>query len=102
MPKRKIPAFPTEAEEAKWWYKNRRELDRDFADAARKGRLKRLDKATLAARLAGSRVISIRLPQIDLELARKHAAKKGLPYQTYIKSLLHQALAREAATTRRR
>jgi predicted DNA binding CopG/RHH family protein len=25
-------------------------------------------------------------------LARRQAAEKGLPYQTYIKSLLHQAL----------
>jgi predicted DNA binding CopG/RHH family protein len=31
-------------------------------------------------------------PEIDIELARQQAARKGLPYQTYIKSLLHQAL----------
>jgi hypothetical protein len=29
----------------------------------------------------------------DLALARKQAAEKGLPYQTYIKSLLHETLA---------
>jgi predicted DNA binding CopG/RHH family protein len=56
--------------------------------------VKRLDQATLKAHLAASksRVISIRLPEVDLELARKQASKKGLPYQTYIKSVLHRAL----------
>jgi predicted DNA binding CopG/RHH family protein len=92
--KRVIPAFRSEAEEAEWWYKNRTRLDRDLVDAAKKGRLKRLDKATLKARLAASksRVVSIRLPENDIELARQQATQKGLPYQTYIKSVLHQAL----------
>ena len=42
--------------------------------------------------------VSIRLPVGDLELARKLARRKKVPkYQTYIKTLLHEALAREAA-----
>jgi uncharacterized protein (DUF4415 family) len=92
--KRVIPAFQSEAEEAEWWYKNRLRLDKDLLEAAKKGGLKRLDKATLQARLAASkaRVVSIRLPENDIEMARQQAAEKGLPYQTYIKSLLHQAL----------
>jgi len=44
------------------------------------------------ARSKAAKVVSIRLPECDLKLARSQAAKKGLPYQTYIKSLLHQAL----------
>ena len=92
--KRLLPAFKSEAEEAEWWYKNRAGLDKDLVDAAKKGKLKRLDRATLKTRLAASksRVISIRLPEKDIELARKQATQKGLPYQTYIKSVLHQAL----------
>ncbi len=92
--KRVIPAFKSEAEEAGWWYRNRKRLDKDLLEAAKSGELKRLDRGTLKARLAGSkaRVVSIRLPENDLELARQQAAQKGLPYQTYIKSLLHQAL----------
>jgi predicted DNA binding CopG/RHH family protein len=91
---RVLPAFKTEAEEAEWWYKNRARLDKDLLQAARKGKLKRLDRATLKRRLAAStsRVISIRLPEDDIELARQQASRKGLPYQTYIKSVLHQAL----------
>jgi predicted DNA binding CopG/RHH family protein len=92
--KRVIPAFKTAAEEAKWWYENRKVLDEDLVEASNMGRLKRLSQATLKARLAASkaRVVSIRLPENDIVLARRQAAQKGLPYQTYIKSLLHQAL----------
>ena len=92
--KREMPAFKSEAEEAEWWYMNRARLDKDLIQAAPKGTLKRLDPATLKARLAASRsrVVSIRLPEDDIELARRQATQKGLPYQTYIKSVLHQAL----------
>jgi predicted DNA binding CopG/RHH family protein len=90
--KRVIPAFKSESDEAEWWFKNRGRLDKDLVEAARKS--ERLDQATLKTRLAASksRVVSIRLPEIDLELARRQAIRKGLPYQTYIKSVLHQAL----------
>lgn len=42
-----------------------------------------------------SRLLSIRLPEPDIALAQRLAQSKGLPYQTYIKSLLHEALERE-------
>ena len=92
--KRVIPTFASEAQEAEWWYKNRARLDNDLREAAKNGELKRLDHATLRDRLAASkaRVVSIRLPEIDIALAQQQAAQKGLAYQTYIKSLLHQAL----------
>jgi len=98
-PTRTVPAFATEAEEAAWWYKNRRILDKELLAAARSGRLKTLDRKLLLTRIARSKaakVVSIRLPEADLELARSQAAKKGLPYQTYIKSLLHQALDQQS------
>jgi predicted DNA binding CopG/RHH family protein len=41
------------------------------------------------------RAVSIRLPVPDIVPAQDLAAKKGLPYQTYIKRLLHDALDRE-------
>ena len=42
-----------------------------------------------------TRAISIRLPAPDIALAQQLAGRKGLPYQTYIKQLLHDALDRE-------
>jgi len=79
--KRALPAFKSEAEEAEWWHKKRARLDKDLIDAAKKGKLKRLDPATLKNRLASSksRVVSIRLPEQDLELARQQATQRAYP-----------------------
>ena len=38
----------------------------------------------------------LRIPVDDLDRARQQAAHRGIGYQTYIKSLLHQALDRQA------
>jgi predicted DNA binding CopG/RHH family protein len=40
--------------------------------------------------------ISVRLPVSDIERARALAAKRGVGYQTLIKTLLHDALKRES------
>ncbi len=48
--------------------------------------------AVLAAR-ARSRQVTIRLTNAQIEDAKQQAAAKGLKYQTYIKMLLHEALA---------
>jgi hypothetical protein len=48
------------------------------------------------------RLLSIRLPEPDIALAQRLAESKGLPYQTYIKSLLHEALERERVLAERR
>lgn len=48
--------------------------------------------AVLAAR-AKSRQVTIRLTNAQIEDARKQAEARGLKYQTYIKMLLHEALA---------
>ena len=96
---RPVPKLPTEAQESEWWYKNRKRLDKDLAKAARTREMKVLSRTTLltrAPRSKAAKVVSIRLPESDLELARSQAKKKGLPYQTYIKSLLHQALEQQA------
>ena len=42
-----------------------------------------------------TRPVTIRLATKDVEIAQRLAAKMGLPYQTYIKSVLHQALGRK-------
>jgi len=43
--------------------------------------------------VAGSRQITIRLSNNEIARARQQAEAKGLKYQTYIKMLLHEALA---------
>ena len=39
--------------------------------------------------------MALRIPATDLTLARKQAENKGLPYQTYITSLLYETLAEQ-------
>jgi len=92
MEKRIIPKFKTEAEEAQWWFDNREELDKDFAQAFAEGRLKRRTEP----RTGSTPTTTIRLDPVDIELARKLAEKRGLKYQTYLKMLIHEALALES------
>lgn len=97
--KRAVPAFASEAEEAAWWFENRKSHDREFTAAVKKGEAQVLTGEKLRARIEESkpkppaRVISLRVPEADLAMARRQAEQKGLPYQTYIKSLLHETLA---------
>lgn len=95
--KLKVPKFATEAEEAQWWYDHREELAQAFADAAARGELHRGSAARLAReRAAGTTpTTTIRLDPEDISRARELAAKRGLRYQTYLKMLLHEALAAE-------
>jgi len=101
QPRRVIPAFATEAEESQWWYDNRVNHGKQMLDAVKGGEARVLTKEKLRDRITASRktpapVVALRIPEADLALARRQAEKKGLPYQTYIKSLLHETLtARE-------
>jgi predicted DNA binding CopG/RHH family protein len=97
--KRTVPAFASEAEEAAWWYENRKSHDSEFVTAVQNGETQVLTREKLRERIEASKartpahVISLRVPEADLAMARRQAERKGLPYQTYIKSLLHETLA---------
>ncbi len=94
--KRMVPAVATEAEEAEWWYKNRNVHDKELLAAVKTGEAKVLTQAELRRRIAASKkpapLVALRIPEADLAMARKQAEQKGLPYRTYIKSLLHETL----------
>jgi predicted DNA binding CopG/RHH family protein len=99
QPKRVMPVFATEAEEAQWWYQNRNLHGKQLLAGVKNGEAQVLTKEKLLARIAASNkktpapVVALRIPEADLALARKQAERKGLPYQTYIKSLLHETLS---------
>jgi predicted DNA binding CopG/RHH family protein len=99
--KRTIPRFATAEEEVQWWDQNRGKVTKDFVEAAKNGEVKVLKRERLAERLA-TRPVTIRLLEADLELARGQAERRGLPYQTYIRSLLHETLAEREASANRR
>jgi predicted DNA binding CopG/RHH family protein len=93
-----IPKFKNESEEADWWASRagRAYIEQRSADVQSAG--KKARGSTLLAKMnqKSSVQIAIRLPQADLAQARKLAERKGLGYQTLLKMLVHEGLAREA------
>lgn len=102
MATRKLPTFENEAQEAEWWAQNQDQIADRFEQAAAAGEL---GHGTVARGRAGqsgaSPTITIRLAEADIARARTLAAEKGLKYQTYLKMLLHEALASEEKRARR-
>ncbi len=90
-----IPKFSSEAKEAEWWDAHRPEIEADIRQ-----RMKQKQPLTLGSLLQGrkpSQPVTLRISTEDLETARRLATEKGVGYQTYIKMLLREALARNAA-----
>jgi predicted DNA binding CopG/RHH family protein len=71
------------------------EAEAAFAKAVYKDRARINRKAQ--AILTGTRPITIRLSNREIEIAKQQAEENGLKYQTYIKMLLHQALSKKSA-----
>ena len=90
----KVPKFATEAEEAKWWDDHQEMVERNLIQAIRDGTARRGTAQRLAREARTSRNVTIRIAEADLDLVRKQAEEKGLPYQTYIKSVLHEELVK--------
>jgi len=89
----KVPRFRSEKEEAEWWDAHPEVITALFLKAKKEGKIKRLPSVRGA-----TKSVTIRLGISDVETAQELAAQRGLPYQTYIKALLHQALERERVT----
>jgi hypothetical protein len=91
----KMPKFKNESEEADWWYANRHNLDKWGKPVLDKDGNPMTPAQILAAHSAEQKQqkpVNIRLPLADIQRAKTQAERKGLPYQTYLKSLIHQAL----------
>jgi len=87
-----VPKFKTEAEEAQWWDDNRQMVEDALIRAMDNGAIGHGTARRLTNEARVTRNITLRMAEADLALARKQAEEKGLPYQTYIKSLLHETL----------
>ena len=84
-----IPKFRSEREEAEWWDAHPEVATQLLRRALKQGAIQR--------RPGETRIVTMRIPVRDLEAAQELAERKGLPYQTYVKMLLHQALEKERA-----
>ncbi len=97
-----IPKFRSEAEDARWHDRHKRELEAEL-----RRRIKEGTTRTLAEVLAKVRKkepltpMTIRMRSDDIVTARGLAAQKGIGYQTYIKLLLREALQHELGKRRR-
>jgi len=93
-----MPKFMNEGDEADWRASpaGRRYVKQKSAAVRAEG--SKPAGSPLVARMnrKTSVQIAIRLPQEDLDRARKLAERKGLGYQTPLKMLVHEGLAREA------
>jgi predicted DNA binding CopG/RHH family protein len=90
MAKYRIPKFMSEKDEAEWWDAHPEVITELFLKARKEGKIKRLPVVHGA-----TKPVTIRMPVADIEAAQEIAERQGIPYQTYIKGLLHQALERE-------
>lgn len=102
MPRSKLAAASTEAEEARWFEQNQDRILRLFEQAAQEGALRiggktigiTISKRTEALVKPPTQKVMLRVPADDLQRARRLASQKGLGYQTYMKMLLHESLDR--------
>jgi predicted DNA binding CopG/RHH family protein len=93
-----LPRLKSESEEADWWASRagREYVKQKSAEAQSKGIKARGSLLVAKMNRKRSEQIAIRLPHGDLAQARKLAERKGIGYQTLLKMLVHEGLAREA------
>jgi predicted DNA binding CopG/RHH family protein len=97
-----IPSFQSEAQEAQWWDRHRRDVEAQLRRHLRRGSTHTLAEVMEGLEKKESlRPVTIRMRSDDIVTARGLAARKGIGYQTYIKLLLREALEREASKHRR-
>ena len=94
-----MPRFKSESEEADWWASKtgRAYVKRKSREAQSKGTTPGGSRLVAMLNRKSSVQIAIRLPETDLAQAREIADRKGIGYQTLLKMLVHEGLAREAA-----
>jgi predicted DNA binding CopG/RHH family protein len=97
MIEKKLPQFQSETEEAEWWDEHGEETAKWMEEAAAAGETTTLSAVLKRARERSSRAVStmLRLDPADASRARTLAARKGIPWETYLKRLLHEALDRD-------
>lgn len=97
------PNFTSEKQEADWYHtpEGRAYMQQSFEKALREGRVKVRNKPTdpavlqkilEQARQALLQPINLRLPQGDIDAAKRLAAKTGKKYQAILKEIIHEGL----------
>jgi hypothetical protein len=91
-----IPKFESEAEEAEWWDQHREETARWVEEAVAAGRTTTLSAILNRIRQESGRPsVMVDLDPADAARARALATRRGVPLETYLRTLLHEALERD-------
>ena len=91
----RVPKFSNEAEEAAWWDSHPELIMKAFERAYGKKAVQRVLGEERKPKRPPMKIVTMRLPVEDLARAKRMASRKGLGYQTLVKTLLHEALNRE-------
>lgn len=92
-----IPVFSSEAAEARWLDRHKRQVEREIERRIQEGRTLTLKHFLATSRKnANAEPVTILVASQELTLARRLAAAKGISYQAYLAVVLQQALRREA------
>jgi hypothetical protein len=94
-----MPRSKTENAEADWWASKagRAYVKQKSGEAQSRGTTAGGSRLVTMLNKKSSVQIAIRLPEADLAQAREIAGRKGIGYQTLLKMLVREGLAREAA-----
>jgi predicted DNA binding CopG/RHH family protein len=91
-----IPKFESEAEEAAWWDQHREETAQWLEEAVGARRTTTLSAMlNRAGQGSGQPSVMVDLDPADAARARTLATRKGVPLETYLRTLLHEALERD-------
>ncbi len=77
---------PMDENEAAWM----KDIQNEHTDTDEKTKNRLTGKMMVDQSLKKTHPLSVRIPDADLEAIQLKAAKAGIPYQTLIKSILHQ------------
>jgi predicted DNA binding CopG/RHH family protein len=94
-----VPKFDSDEKEAEWWYDHKGVVEHNLSEALRNGTANRGTLQRVAPQSPAPQ--SIRLPFADLERAKKLSKKRKLDYETYVRTLFHQAILREEAALKK-
>jgi predicted DNA binding CopG/RHH family protein len=95
---KELPVFASEKEEAEWWDARADETDEEMAEAIANGTARNLQ---VFLREEGLLVevepVTMQIVVEDAERAKGLAARKGLSYEAYLASLVHEGIVRDQA-----
>jgi predicted DNA binding CopG/RHH family protein len=95
---KRLPKFATEAEEATWWYEHRQETSDRFAAAIKDGTV--IDTSKFLSEeglVVETEPVVVTVYSHDAERAKVLAASKGISYEEYLASLVHEGIGRDEA-----